>query len=177
VLDHTLVIIAGDHGEQVGEHHLFEHINSLYLPVLQVPLLIASPGLPRGVRVSETVSLQDLPATVVDLLGLSEGSPFPGRSLARRLRAPGAGDTVFSVLRQGLVRQGWYPIGRGREMYSLVTGDRHYIQNGDRSEELYDVRLDPRETTNLAANPAEADALGRFRDHLARLQRARAAAP
>ena len=173
VLDRTLVIIAGDHGEQVGEHHLFEHINSLYLPVLQVPLLIASPGLPRGVRVPETVSLQDLPATVVDLLGLGAGSPFPGRSLAGRVGAPGTGDTAISVLRQGLVRQGWYPIGRGHEMYSLVAGDHHYIQNGDRSEELYDVRRDPRETKNLAADPAEMIALGRFRDHLARLRRSR----
>jgi hypothetical protein len=114
---------------------------------------------------------------VVDLLGLSEGSPFPGRSLAGRLGGSGAGDTAFSMLRQGLVRQGWYPIGRGREMFSLIAGDRHYIQNGDRSEELYDLGRDPGETRNLALDPALADALGRFRDHLARLRRPRPDAP
>lgn len=177
VLAHTLVIIAGDHGEQVGEHHLFEHINSLYLPSLLVPLVLASPSLPRGIRVSETVSLRDLPATVVDLLGLSEDSPFPGRSLATHLTAPGGGDTAFSMLRRGTVRQEWYPVGRGPAMFSLVTMDRHYIQNGDRSEELYDVRNDPGEVKNLAAEPTEAEMLLRFRTHLARLRQTRAPAP
>jgi arylsulfatase A-like enzyme len=176
VLAHTLVIIAGDHGEQVGEHHLFEHINSLYLPSLQVPLIMASPSLPRGVRIPETVSLRDLPVTVVDLLGLSKDSPFPGLSLATHLTAPGSGDTAFSMLRRGTVRQEWYPIGRGPAMFSLVTVDRHYIQNGDQSEELYDVRSDPGETRNLAAEPAEAEVLLRLRAYLARLRQARAPA-
>jgi arylsulfatase A-like enzyme len=170
LLEHTLVIIAADHGEQVGEHRLFEHINSLYLPSLHVPLVIASPSLPRGIRVSETVSLRDLPATVVDLLGLAKDSPFPGRSLATRLTAPGIGDTAFSLLRQGTVRQEWYPVGRGPAMFSLVAGDRHYIQNGDRSEELYDVRNDPGEVKNLVADPAEAERLLQLRTYLGRLR-------
>jgi arylsulfatase A-like enzyme len=168
-LDHTVVIIAGDHGEQVGEHHLFEHINSLYLPTLQVPLIISSPRLPQGVRVPETVSLRDLPATVADLLGFSAGAPFPGRSLAAHWIAPGSADTVFSALKRGLVRQGWYPIGRGAEMFSLTTPEHHYIRNGDNSEELYDIRHDPGETKNLSGAPADGPILVRFRDHLVRV--------
>ena len=44
--------------------------------------MILSPDAPAGRVVDSPVSLRDLPATVVDLLGLSAGSPFPGRSLA-----------------------------------------------------------------------------------------------
>jgi len=166
VLANTLVIVAGDHGEQLGEHRLFEHINGLYLTPLHVPLVIASPRLPQGVRVPGPVGLTDLPATVVDLLGVSAGSPFPGRSLLP-LGVPSAGgDTVLSELKQGLVRQGWYPIGKGPEMFSLLTADHHYIRNGDGSEELYDVRSDPGEARNLAADVESRLLLSRFRSSL-----------
>ncbi|HEV8195411.1 MAG TPA: sulfatase-like hydrolase/transferase [Gemmatimonadales bacterium] len=165
-LANTLVIVAGDHGEQLGEHRLFEHINSLYLTPLHVPLVIASPRLPQGIRVPGPVSLTDLPATVVDLLGLAAGAPFPGRSLLP-LGAPSeTGDTVLSELKRGLVRQGWYPIGKGPDMYSLVTASHHYIRNGDNSEELYDLVRDPLETRNLAPDGMSQPLLLRFRARL-----------
>ena len=79
----TLIIVTADHGEEIGEHRLVGHGRSLYRDELHVPLLVVKPGkVPSGRVVAEPVSLRDLPATVVDLLGLSGGSPFPGRSLA-----------------------------------------------------------------------------------------------
>ena len=84
VLDRTLVVITSDHGEGLGEHDLFEHGFSLYSTEIRVPLLILAPaGVPAGGVVRDTVSLRDLPATIVDLIGLGTGAPFPGRSLAR----------------------------------------------------------------------------------------------
>ena len=76
------MIITSDHGESFGDHGFFGHGNSLYLDEIAVPLVILSPDAPAGRVVAEPVSLRDLPATVVDLLGLSAGSPFPGHSLA-----------------------------------------------------------------------------------------------
>ena len=84
VLDDTLVIVASDHGEHLGDHLLFFHGCSLYRQVVGVPLVIVDPkGVPAGRVVVEPVSLRDIPATVVDLLGLARAAPFPGRSLAR----------------------------------------------------------------------------------------------
>ena len=87
VLESTWLIITSDHGESFGEQPgVFVHGTSLYQPQLHVPLVIVPPsGSPRPSRpvVSETVSLRDLPATVVDLLDLEAGAPFPGASLAR----------------------------------------------------------------------------------------------
>ena len=86
VLERTWLIITSDHGESFGEQPgFFGHGTSLYQPQLHVPLVIVPPsGSPRPLRpvVPETVSLRDLPATVVDLLGLEAGAPFPGASLA-----------------------------------------------------------------------------------------------
>jgi arylsulfatase A-like enzyme len=166
-LENTVVIITSDHGELLGEHGLFEHGNSLYLPLLHVPLLIAyPPEVPSGRVVHEGATLRDLPATVVDLLGL-EGVGFPGRSLARYWQddqplARGDPDTLFASVDKGINEPAWEPVMRG-DMQSLVAGDVHYIRNGDGREELYDIVLDPAEDRDLASHESERPTLQRFR--------------
>ena len=68
MLRDTLVIITSDHGEQFGEHGVFNHGYSLYAHEVHVPLLIISPSAPPGLTVSQPVSLSDQPATVIDLI-------------------------------------------------------------------------------------------------------------
>jgi arylsulfatase A-like enzyme len=87
ILERTLLIVTSDHGEGFGEHNLFFHGESLYSTEIRVPLMIVPPGGNSSVKVSETISLRDLPATIVDLAGRGIGAPFPGRSLARLWRA------------------------------------------------------------------------------------------
>ena len=72
MLEQTWLIIASDHGESFGEHTgVFCHGTSLYQTELHVPLLIIPPGGSKAKQVvKETVSLRDLPATIVDVLGL-----------------------------------------------------------------------------------------------------------
>ncbi len=82
LLDNTVVIITSDHGEAFGEHGTIGHSYSVYLDEIFVPLVILAPGAPAGRTVNDPASLRDLPATVVDLLNLATGSPFPGSSLA-----------------------------------------------------------------------------------------------
>jgi arylsulfatase A-like enzyme len=161
-LDNTLVIVTSDHGEQHGEHHLFGHLNSLYAPLLHVPLIIAGPGVPAG-RVGGTVSLRDLPATILDLVDAPEQHRLPGQSLAPlwatdSTHLPPAGPPasmgtgpgpVLSTLYRGVALRPWYPVLRGDEMHSLWNRDHHYICNGDGFEELYDTASDPDEEHNL----------------------------
>ncbi len=82
LLENTEVIITSDHGEAFGDHGILGHSSSVNLDEIGVPLVILSPSVPVGQVVNNPVSLRDLPATVVDRLGLSAGSPFPGRSWA-----------------------------------------------------------------------------------------------
>jgi predicted AlkP superfamily pyrophosphatase or phosphodiesterase len=58
-LERTILVVTSDHGEQFGEHGLDSHGNSLYLPLLHVPLMVRAPGrAPAGQRVrSSTLPL------------------------------------------------------------------------------------------------------------------------
>ena len=68
VLSDTLVVITSDHGEQFGEHGLIYHGNSLYRPLLHVPLILVHPtSIPTGRVVSTTVGTRHLAATIADL--------------------------------------------------------------------------------------------------------------
>ena len=92
VLGQTLIIVTADHGEGLGEHNLFDHGESLYQTEIRVPLVIVPPsGLNPAAVVGETVSLRDLPATIVDLAGQRSASPFPGESLAKFWRGSAHG--------------------------------------------------------------------------------------
>jgi len=162
VLDQTIVIVTSDHGEQFGEHGLTDHANSLYLPLLHVPLFIRYPaGVPAGRRVDALVSLRNLPATVLELAGATDPE-IPGASLSAAWRSALAvhGD-VTAELEQGINVGAALPNARGN-MVSRFDERLHYIRNGDGREELYDYRADPQELRNLAGEPA-------MRAHLRRL--------
>jgi arylsulfatase A-like enzyme len=159
LLENTEVIITSDHGESFGDHGSFGHSYTVNLDEVGVPLVILSPGAPRGREVESPVSLRDLPATVVDLLGLSAGSPFPGRSLAAYWgstpgRVPQEITTpAFSEQADASALQAQSPLvlGNGGFQMSLVASGMHYIRNGRGGEQLYDLRRDPYEQTNLIA--------------------------
>jgi arylsulfatase A-like enzyme len=150
LLDNTIVVVAADHGEQFGEHGLMDHGNSLYTPLLRVPLLIRYPQrVPAGLRIRQHASLRDLPATLVDLSGTAPAS-FPGESLSRMWSEPDSiGIPLFAEVREGIRPSPWLPIAKG-DLKSAVAGGYHYIENGDGSEELYHLVDDPDELRNLS---------------------------
>ena len=164
VLENTLVIITSDHGEEFAEHGVYEHGYSLYRPGVQVPLIVKPPRSQRSAvrdSVSEApVSLRDLAATIVDVLGLGAGSPFPGVSLARLwhplsfIAGPIEVSPVLTEVSPSPGQPDWFPSSKG-EMKSIVYQGLRYIRNGDGSEELYDSNPDHDqwERHNLVAKP------------------------
>lgn len=160
ILDNTVVIITSDHGEAFGDHLKYGHMNGLHLDEVGVPLIILSPDAPRGLVVDHPVSLSDLPATVLDQLGLSSGSPFPGQSLASYWHAkpeqtPAPKTTpALSEMATGFAF-GLQPT-RGAEMngyeLSLVDSGHHYLRDGAGRELLYDLEADPFESVNLVGS-------------------------
>jgi len=182
VLERTWLLIASDHGESFGEHAgVFCHGTSLYQTELHVPLLVISPGGSAKKQViKETVSLRDLPATIVDLLDLEAGSPFPGASLARywdrtspaERPAHASSDPALAELvpgdaryrdAYGLPLKTW-PMG------ALNEGEWSYIRSeGKVREELFHLSKDAKEERNLARDPASQPVLKRMRDTLGRL--------
>ena len=155
VLDRTIVIVTSDHGEQFGEHGLKQHANSLYLPLLNVPLIIRYPPAVPPVRVGTVVSLQDVATTILELAGIDGDQGIPGSSLAVTWRRPGQavhGD-VISELSRGINSDPESRNARGN-MVSRLDERLHYIRDGDGREELYDYRADPQELRNLVSSPA-----------------------
>ena len=122
------------------------------------------------------MSLRDLPATVVDLLGLGGGSPFPGRSLARHWDPAAAATEPEPILSEvdgpakSMPNLGRSPAFRG-PMKAIAIGQEVYIRNGDGVEELYDLATDPLQTRNLVGTPAGLARLEAFRTTLERMTR------
>lgn len=70
-LDHTMVIIAADHGEGHGDHEFFGHSFVVYQELVHVPLLIHYPErFPAGKRVTTNVSTRRIFHTVLDVAGI-----------------------------------------------------------------------------------------------------------
>ncbi len=85
----TIVAVAADHGEALGEHGELTHGLLLFEPTLRVPLLMRAPGrLPRGVVIAEPVGLADVAPTLAGLAGVElapPGTTLDGRDLSASL--------------------------------------------------------------------------------------------
>jgi arylsulfatase A-like enzyme len=158
VLEDTLLIIASDHGEHLGDHGLFFHGGSLYRQLVQVPLLmVGHERIPAGRTVAQPVSLCDIPATVIDLLGVGSDHPFKGQSVtsywqprgqegARTVANPLLMETTKPEL---LLNGGREPAAKG-PMRAVVVAGMHYIQMADGTHELFNLEADVEEKANLA---------------------------
>ncbi len=166
-LSQTLVVVASDHGEQFGEHDLVDHGNSLYRPLLEVPLVISWPGrVPAGLRVERPVTLRDVPATIVQLALGDPPGVFPGTSLVGDWRGTAISESpLLSEVRAGIRMPEWLPIMRG-DMKSILHENVHYILNGDGVEEAYDFRGDVGESHNLVDSRSARQDVGAARDAL-----------
>ncbi|MGC8643394.1 MAG: sulfatase [Isosphaeraceae bacterium] len=182
ILEHTWLIITADHGECFGEHGgLFCHGASLFDTELHVPLLIIPPGgRDGGKTVKQAVSLRDLAATVVDLVGQREESPFPGTSLARFWRpptdaAPNGLETNSPLLAEVIPYDWTKPNDWGFPQERLPMGaikgeEWSYIRHESTGrEELFHLSDDPRELHNVAGDPALSATLERMRALLHRM--------
>jgi arylsulfatase A-like enzyme len=154
----TLIIITSDHGESFGNHDLFGHGNSLYLETLHIPMILYWPGkIPAGIRPQQLVGLNQIPSTIMELVGAGDNSAFPGASLTASLygeRQAAASDPVMSELSPGRFKDGppGYPTRNGG-LKSLLTERWHLILGDSGSEELYAWREDRQESRNLAGDP------------------------
>jgi len=140
LLDCTLIVVAGDHGESLGEHGEDGHGMLLYQSTLRVPLLIRMPGVtPR--RVSDAVRLIDVMPTVLDALGAAVPAG-DGVSLLPLINGT-ATHLDVDVYSESLYprRFGW------SEMHSLRAGRFKFIAAPN--PELYDLDTDQRERRNI----------------------------
>ena len=154
----TVVAVAADHGESLGEHGELTHGLLLYEPTLHVPLLVKAPGL--AARVVETpVSLVDVGPTLAGLVGKALPGTLDGRDLSAALREgkePPPSDLYAETQYPAVF--GWSPLS------ALRRRDLKYISSP--KPELYNLNRDPKESANLA----ESQPTKGFADRLAAIE-------
>jgi arylsulfatase A-like enzyme/tetratricopeptide (TPR) repeat protein len=140
--ERTIVVIAGDHGEALGEHGELTHGLLLYEPTLHVPLIIAAPQVSKAGVVKAPVSLADVAPTVAALAGVALPPEVDGRSLADAI----AGKETLPVA--NIYAETEYPTIFGwSALSSLRRGESKFISSPH--PELYDLSRDAHEARNL----------------------------
>ena len=157
-LERTLIVIASDHGESLGEHGERTHGLFAYEATLRVPLIAWAPAVLKPAVSAAPARLVDLAPTVLDLVGVATPANLDGRSL--RAAAPGDDPgSYFEALNANLTRN-WAPLK------GMLHGRRKLIDLP--IPELYDLAADPGEQHNIyAARRDEARDLESRLDRLA----------
>jgi arylsulfatase A-like enzyme len=160
---------------------VFCHGASLYQTELHVPLLIIPPGggVPKR-AVPDGVSLRDLAATIVEVVGQEAGSPFPGFSLARfwkppkpvaPLQPPPISPALAALVPGDLHDlDSWGVPKQLSPLLAVLEKDWSYILRvRDANEELFHLSEDAKEQRNLARDPTAQTTLEQMRRALDRL--------
>jgi lipoteichoic acid synthase len=87
-LDSTLVVVLGDHGEAFGEHGQWGHATAIYDENVHIPLLFINSSLFQGATSKALGGVIDVPATILDILGIKIPDQWQGRSLFASERPP-----------------------------------------------------------------------------------------
>ena len=143
VLDETLIVVIGDHGESLGEHGEEGHGIFVYDAVLRVPFVVSGPGVPSGVTVPEQVRALDLAPTILDILGMPPAEKVDGVSLTPLIQG-GQHETPPASYAES-----YYPrFHYGWSEVRAVRADGWKAIDAPKRE-LYNLRQDPREQKNL----------------------------
>ena len=166
LFENTVVVITSDHGENLGDHGLYDHRMSLNRTVLNIPLVIRCPGVFEGGRVEDAVvRLEDVTATLLSLCGQRVPPAFHGRPLTEELGGRIARAIHGPLVRHETMMISTFPGVDTRRLQlsirSVYDGRHHLVRYSDGREELFDIRSDPGETTDIA--PAEPRVLERMR--------------
>jgi choline-sulfatase len=174
LLDRTLVVVVGDHGESLGDHGEQAHGFFIYESVTRVPLIVRAPfAAMKGRTIADPVRTVDIAPTILDMLGVGPSEAIDGRSLVPLLTGATNEMGLESYAEALYPRHhfGWSDLRALREgRFKLIAAPR---------PELYDLEADPTEQTNLyESRRALGDRmLGRLDEMEARWSKAAAGRP
>jgi len=166
-LDDTYVVFTSDNGYNMGEHRLDIAKYNQFEETVSVPLLVRGPGIEPGTRISELAGNIDLAPTIADMTGTPAPDGVDGLSLLPLLDGSETSlPREHLLLSRGLIPLEKEALSAVEEFpetvvesprharlsdFNAVVTDRWKLvdyTNSDR-EELYDLRKDPHELTNL----------------------------
>lgn len=147
LLEQTLIVIVGDHGEAFGEHNEYGHSIFCYEQNLKVPLIFYNtsvfPEGTQGLQVKHRVNLIDVMPTILKLYGLEIPGEIQGKNFAHLLtgKKEKKERTFYIESMHGKEEMGWAPLtGIIHEQYKYISLPE---------PELYDLSTDSEEKENL----------------------------
>ena len=140
----TAIVIAGDHGEGLGDHGESQHGNLLYQSTMHVPLVLAGPGVAAGVSDDCRSARAGSFTRLLDWAGLDA---------AHSLRGDGGGEVVLGEAMKPFLEYGWQP--------QIMAVDRPQKAIFAGTTEVYDLVADPGETKTSVRAPTCRQRCGR----------------
>ena len=157
-LDDAVLVIVGDHGENLGDHELWGHFMDLHRAVRLVPLLVRYPAaFTAGARVDSVVRVEDVVPTILGLCGQRLPADLDGISLLKKAPVRVSRAVLGGEGNDALKRDypEYYESGDWHSRHAVYDGRYHLIRREDGMELLYDVKADPSESKNLASEHPE----------------------
>lgn len=159
-MDRTIVVLASDHGDMLGERGLWYKMH-FFEGAVRVPLIVRAPGRFAPARVRSSVALHDLLPTLVELAGGQEALQsvcnIDGRSLVPHLAASGGHDEAWAE---------YMAEGAQAPMAMLRRGPYKFIHSPGDPDLLFDLQADPLELRNLADEPGHRHVVQAFSHQL-----------
>ena len=169
--DNTIVVYASDQGFYLGEHGWFDK-RWIFEESLRTPLLVRWPGVTKpGTTNGDLVSTLDFAPTFLEAAGVPVPAEIQGRSMASVLKGETPKDWRKSFYYHYYEYPGPHSVAKH---YGVVT-DRYklvrFYEPGFEYSELFDLKTDPKELKDVAADPKYADTRKELEAELARLRK------
>jgi len=191
-LENTYIFFSSDNGFHMGEHRLLLGKNTAFEEDIRVPLLVRGPNIPTGTTVDALAGNVDLASTFAEIAGIKTPDFVDGRSLIPLMTGGNPSDWRQAfLLERGLLDETAYapdffvsanymsgllePLDSpynakiDRAYRGLRTQEYTFVQYGDGTLELYDLKADPYQLENIAGS-ASPDLLEKFKNWLEALR-------
>ncbi len=162
--DNTLILFFADHGDMLGDHHLWRKTYA-YEGSAKIPMILRWPkgmgmARQRGGKLPQPVELRDVLPTFLDAAGAPVPSHLDGQSLLGPVRGRAGNWRPFIDLEHSMCYSNdhWTALTDGRHKYI------YYAYDG--REQLFDLDRDPGECHDLAGGSGSQDTLKLWRQHM-----------
>lgn len=169
--DNTLILFTSDHGDMMGDHHLWRKTYA-YEPSARVPMILRWPenlqiATSRGQKFNNLVELRDVLPTFLDVAGANKIKEMEGESMLNIVRNKDSNWRSYLDLEHGTCY--W----RENNWTALTDGSYKYIYFAtDGEQQLFDLDSDPNEQNDLSKDNKYSELLLSWRrkmvDHLAK---------
>lgn len=143
----TLFIIAGDHGESIGDHKLIDHGHTLYQEQIRIPMMLVGPGFTGGKRIQSLVRNIDVLPTLLEALRINGSLRIQGKSFLPYLNNDQDDGRKYVGEVSDDPRTRVQPFQR--DLKAVIDGGWKFFWSSKKTNQLFDLNNDPTESLDL----------------------------